>query len=289
MYSFDGPKGWGKNVAKYLPNCKLFRRAEEVPDGATVYVRLDQQGKWRDITRGLIFDLTARGCVTVPNKREAIWYDDKIAQLPDLKPWAPATHYLTAPPDPFVFNYPLISKAAEGASAANVRLIHTPKQATKEIEQVFSPKGLQLKYGRSQRDYLLWQEFLPGNIGDYRICIVGDCFFGLMRYNRPGTWAASGSGIGYPITLATERERAAARLANEAASALGTRLVAFDVLFTPAGEPRIVEMSASWNIKGYKKSPLFDRRTLRPTNQPDSIFQLVSNIVLAAHNSRTGL
>ena len=61
-----------------------------------------------------------------------------------------------------------------------------------------------------QRDYLLVQEFLPGNGFDTRITVIGNRAFGFRRFNRPDDFRASGSGrIDWnPAAIVCHRDRA---------------------------------------------------------------------------------
>ena len=45
------------------------------------------------------------------------------------------------------------------------------------------------------RNYILFQEFLPGNDWDTRIVVIGNRAFGFRRFNRPNDFRASGSGL----------------------------------------------------------------------------------------------
>lgn len=69
---------------------------------------------------------------------------------------------------------PLISKKRASASSKGVSLFET-------LEQYVTP--------------VLLQEYCVGNECDYRIVVLGDVVTGYKRWNRPGDFRASGSGL----------------------------------------------------------------------------------------------
>jgi len=92
-----------------------------------------------------------------------------------------------------------------------------------------------------QRDYIYFQEFLPGNAFDTRITVVGNRAFGFQRANRPNDFRASGSGkLVYDPAKVDKRCLA---VAFEVADRIKSHSVAFDFLFSPQGHPMIGEIS----------------------------------------------
>jgi len=92
-----------------------------------------------------------------------------------------------------------------------------------------------------EKDYVLFQEYLPGNTFDTRIVVVGEKAFGMRRLNRPGDFRASGSGfIDYtPEAIAPE----ALRIAFDVSRKLRFQSMAYDFLVDAEGSPRICEIS----------------------------------------------
>lgn len=273
LYAYDDRKQWGrmfKAAADRVAGCrtKLFIRESRVPLGARAFVRVDQQGAQRDVSRGIVFALHTRGCVTLPTYREAVWYDDKVAQLEALRPWLPDTSVARSKAEALALlddiesyrlgGFPFVSKAAEGAASSNVRLIRSRAEAELEVSRVFEGNGLELSYGRRQRGYVYWQRLVPDQDRDYRVCIVGDYLYGLVRRTRKDSFTASGSGEHYALTLKGKaRETEAAKLCVEIARAIGTRWAAFDVVFETDGRPVVLELSSAWTMKAYKDVPAF--------------------------------
>ena len=251
IYAYDGPKQWGKRfqqaaIAKGI-DCRLFTNPAEVDE--PTWVRLDQQGEWREKTK------QAATVALSPSATEALWYDDKVAQYPILKKYLPPTHVFKQRKRALDYaascEYPLVSKSAEGASAGNVRLLHTQDDAINEAMDAFG-NGLPLKYGRKQKGYVYWQQFIPHD-HDNRVCIIGNYYYGAKQYTRSGGWTASGSGKGEVFTQPNGTMEYASRVARE----IGTSWMAFDIL--PSGH--ITEMSCSWGIGITKGAPVFHRET----------------------------
>jgi hypothetical protein len=239
LWAYDDPKGWGKafQIAAKAAGHRswLFTSAQNVADGEAAFVRLDQQGAQRDVSKGLLARLAERGIRTLPTAQEGVWYDDKLAQYGALAKWMPETWVENSREAAesrmealsIESAFPIISKAAEGAGSGNVRVLGSEDEAWAEIVAVFGT-GLPLKYGRLQQGYTYWQRLVPENDWDYRVCVVGNYAYGLVRQNRPGTVFASGSGKFRLLTLTDDRERAAMTLAWEITAAIDTRWMAYD-------------------------------------------------------------
>ena len=102
-----------------------------------------------------------------------------------------------------------------------------------------------------QKNYALFQEFLPGNEFDTRVTVIGDRAFAFRRRNRPGDFRASGSGrIEHDPGAIDPR---CVRMAFDVAQKLGSQSMAFDFLFRGEGrEPVVGEISygyADWAVE----------------------------------------
>src|SRR5690606_12091998 len=94
LRAYRDPKGWGVSFTRAARakgvHCTLFNSPRVVPTGLA-FVRLDQQGGQREVSKRIVSSLHRMGVQTLPTAREAIWYDDKGAQLQVLRPWMPRT------------------------------------------------------------------------------------------------------------------------------------------------------------------------------------------------------
>lgn len=106
-------------------------------------------------------------------------------------------------------------------------------------------------YWMPQKNYALFQEFLPGNEFDTRVTVIGNRAFAFRRFNRPNDFRASGSGRIDWDPAAIDRRCVAAAFA--AAAKLKSQSMAFDYLFRgPGREPVAGEISycyANWAVE----------------------------------------
>jgi len=173
-------------------------------------------------------------------------------------------------------SFPVVFKLAGGAGSENVLLLTSRGEAERVVRRMFdegmstgsAPRRLRVanykalsrrfrKFagalrrrlaGRAppthrpvHKNYVLFQEFLPGNAFDTRINIIGRRAFGFRRHNRPGDFRASGGGeLDYDPAGVDER---CLRIAFEVSRAMGFQCMSYDFLFDGDGEPRIGEIS----------------------------------------------
>lgn len=99
------------------------------------------------------------------------------------------------------------------------------------------PTGM---YWELHKNYILCQEFLPGNAYDTRITIIGNRAFGFRRFNRPDDFRTSGSGrIDYD---STRIDPSFIRLGFDIAQKLQMQSCALDGLWRGT-EPVVCEVS----------------------------------------------
>lgn len=166
------------------------------------------------------------GLVVYPDQNTCWHYDDKIAQkylletkgIPTPRTWVWFDKDL-ALNWAGLAEYPLVIKLWSGAGSSNVQLVPSYSHAEKWINRLFAKgvedldtvgfqplnrlvKALVLLYRGEiscpwelHKNYVLFQEFLPGNDFDTRITVIGNRAFGFRRFNRPADFRASGSGI----------------------------------------------------------------------------------------------
>jgi hypothetical protein len=229
-----------------------------VVENGIAFVRLDQRAGERERGKSVVARLAARKIQTLPTVYESEWYDDKGVQSGVLKTYSPETLYTKnrSEAEAFLDRLPIMSKSIEGAGSKNVRLLSARTKVIHELNQVFG-RGLAISGGKKQRGYVLWQKFIEKNDCDYRVCIIGNYFFGLIRQNRPDRPMASGSGINEPISELSEKCMAVFRKAAEIASDINTRFMAFDFVFQ-GNNPLVLEMSSSWTPHAYAHCPVWE-------------------------------
>lgn len=121
-------------------------------------------------------------------------------------------------------DYPTVFKLKGGAGATNVKLVKSKRHAVKLVNRMFGSgmksnaidrnkfsllneiKHLGGKLIRRfkgedaletwgvEKNYILFQKFLPKNEFDVRVCVIGLKVFAFRRFNRENDFRASGSG-----------------------------------------------------------------------------------------------
>lgn len=184
--------------------------------------------------------------------------------------------------------FPKVFKLKGGAGASNVMLAHTESDARNLIEQAFGRGFHQYRWREELKEawrkyrlgkatmrevlrpikysllryptifdhyhgreigYTYFQDYIPNNTFDIRVCVVGNKAFALKRITRDGDFRASGSGnIVYDKQQIDER---CVRIAFDVNRKLKTQSLAFDFVFDKNNQPKIVEISYGYAIKAY--------------------------------------
>ncbi len=180
---------------------------------------------------------------------------------------------------------PVVFKLKGGAGSSNVSLLHTRGQAQSAVRTMFGRGvrpgrrgysdvkhheaflrrlyvdarrrlGASLRredpspFWQVHKNYVLFQEFLPGNAFDTRVTVIGERAFAFRRLVRPNDFRASGSGkIDHDPGPIDSR---CVRLALDISQKLHFQTMAYDFLFNRQGEPEICEIScmyADWAVQ----------------------------------------
>lgn len=207
------------------------------------------------------------GLVVYPDNKTSWHYDDKIAQayllsalnipIPKTWVWFDQNEALTWIQQA---NYPLVVKLTTGAGSNNVQRVDTPVDAATWVQALFRQRFTTLnreqlhslpwrnRFRRAlsllwqdripalydngfelQSGYVLFQEFLAENEFDTRVTIIGNRAFAFRRFNRPGDFRASGSGLIDWDPAAIDMRFV--RLAFQTARSLETQSCAIDGLY----------------------------------------------------------
>lgn len=188
-------------------------------------------------------------------------------------------------------DFPKVFKLKGGAGSSNVRLAKTRKEAIRLINQAFGKGFRQIRlketiketyrkykigkatikdilrpvyhtltkkypsayehYHGKEIGYAYFQDFIPNNSYDTRICVVGNRAFGLIRYTRNDDFRASGSGF-----ISYEKDKIDERCV-ETAFALNKKLkmqsAAFDFVEDCTQTPVLLEISYGFVKDSYKE------------------------------------
>jgi len=107
----------------------------------------------------------------------------------------------------------------------------------------------------SHRNYVYFQEFLPGNKFDTRVMVIGKKAFCARRFNRVDDFRASGSG--FDDFSQEEIDKRCIKIAFEISGRLGFQTMSYDFLYDGNNQPLVSEMSYTspdwtvWSSPGY--------------------------------------
>lgn len=177
-------------------------------------------------------------------------------------------------------SYPVVFKLKGGAGSQNVILVKDKKRACSLINKMFGKgiKDIGLNEGGStimndfnlfnyvtvllwkmkksyqgkpaetfyqkQKNYVLFQKFLPGNGFDTRVTIIGERAFAFRRFNRPDDFRSSGSGL--IDHNPQEIDLQFVKLALEISKKLHFQSMAYDFLYNIDHKPEFCEISYSY-------------------------------------------
>jgi len=179
--------------------------------------------------------------------------------------------------------WPKVFKLRRGAGSTNVRLVKSRSEADSLISRMFdigmkattSPRKALNSQRRQldtwskrvdgvrrlpnslrrrarfprERDYALFQEFVPDNPTDTRVTVIGDRAFCFRRAARKNDFRASGSGeLIYPRPGEADRE--AICVAFGISRRLGFQSMAYDILTdVPSGRRLVCEISYAYSAE----------------------------------------
>lgn len=231
------------------------------------------------------------GIKVFPDQKTCWHYDDKIIQYYLLKVfgypiitswifWNEADAINWVKKDEF----PLIMKLKRGAGSSNVLLAENEKQAIHFIKKLFDKGILSVEFNLNksvllkrkvgkilrnknilnsisddfweiEKDYVLFQKYLPGNEYDTRITVIGGRAFAFRRMNRINDFRASGSGL-----LDHDSRKIDPNLLNKAfeiSNKLEFKSMAYDFIYDELKQPAICEISYTFSDAAVYKCPGF--------------------------------
>ncbi len=186
-------------------------------------------------------------------------------------------------------SYPIVFKLRGGAGSQNVILVRNRQHARKLVERMFGrgvlpetfldfgsvrykhfnpyrefhhlfgtiyrwSKGLDTATSwQNQKNYVLFQQFLPGNTWDTRVTIIGDRAFAFRRLVRKNDFRASGSGrIDY---TPSEIDINCVEIAFQVSRKMGFQSMAYDFLRNEEDKPEFCEISYTYVSSAVRGCP----------------------------------
>lgn len=197
------------------------------------------------------FERMSKSLTMIQDAGQVQTYEDKSAQFARWGHWMPATWRFTDEAEALAFvaqaDYPMVSKANEGASSTNVRVINTRAEMEAHIRQLFG-KGVSVNHGAScpnsmQRGYTLLQRFIPHKI-TYRVNALGDARAVFFRRCYPDRPVAQTGNVEPAFEMTAELESLLAYCDTVFAD-IGSKWCALDVL-KDGDQWRLLETSLAW-------------------------------------------
>lgn len=242
-------------------NAQLIKSDDVVNEPGYAFFRIDQFPPLIDKAKNVARSIIAKpGIIPIQSLEEIEDYEDKVRQAQRFGPYMPQFVYETQP-----FNVqnaistlglPVISKAKDGSSCANVRVLNTVQEAMADANAVFG-NGIQFRKHK-QKGYLFWQRFLTGNDYIYRVVAVGRYRWLFREWNRPGQKVASGSGLYDPISVKVMNDeiRDVLHTTDEFFKAAKTNWMGIDVARDPVtGKWMVLETTLAWGMYAPGSSP----------------------------------
>lgn len=182
--------------------------------------------------------------------------------------------------------FPKVFKLRGGAGSANVMLAHTAAEAKKLVRKAFGKgfpqysswsnlKERLRKYRLGQTDlkdvlkgaarffvkpefarmhsnekgYVYFQDFIPNNMFDLRVIVVGNKAFGVKRMCRKNDFRASGSAM--PRYSKSDIDERCVKIAFELSEEMEFQSMGYDFVFDENDNPMIVEMCYCYAVEFY--------------------------------------
>lgn len=267
VWCYDDAHNWGSLLAQAATarghDAHMFDDPR-MPDEGVAFMHMHYHPQVRAMHKRCMQVMSMNPKLTlIPDYRMSVMYDDKAEQARQLAKWLPRTYLFWTPNGARNWlerhaKFPFVSKTSEGSSSANVRLIETLDQAKLEVRQAFSDIGIKCKYGQKQIGYLLWQDFIPDNAGDFRIVAIGNKRIMMRRDNRGERAVTTGPGQITPIRTLTDASLAALEFAHDFFTDERIKWGCVDVLYDKEREKHFaLECTVGWTMHSYNDCAFF--------------------------------
>lgn len=255
LFALDPYQSWGEAVVKAALargwQARMVKRGRQVMEGepwageAYGFIRLSMEPPELAVNRN-DYDVMASCLTMVQDRTQIDVYENKSSQFARWAEWMPETWRFTdkAAATDFIrrADFPLVSKADNGASSVNVRILQTFSEAQKHIDTIWG-RGIPMERNYVQRDYVLFQRCIPHTV-TYRVNILGRSRAIFFRYNYPDRMVAQTGNVEPAMALTPELE-SLLDFADRFAAHAGTLWCALDIL-KDGSTWRLLETSEGW-------------------------------------------
>jgi hypothetical protein len=196
------------------------------------------------------------GLTMIQDVKQVMYYESKIMQADAFGDWLPETHIFYHHEQALKYAQscplPVVSKASEGASSVNVRVIRDRDDLIRHVNQAFGA-GIEVAHCDSQgtksrqHGYVIFQRFIPHDT-TYRVNIIGRGRAIFKRFNYPDKPVAQTGNVEAVMAMDGKME-SLLEYADKVASGIGTKWAALDIL-DDGGQWRLLETSLAWPWPG---------------------------------------
>lgn len=229
---------------------KRIFRGEEAEEGGIGFIRCHAKPDALKLNHN-DFKVMASRLKMIQDEAQVMLYEDKSGQFAKWGDWMPDTWRFTDKDAALAFvesaEYPLVSKADEGASSVNVRILANPGEARQHVAVVFGP-GIRVLHCAGnetsvQRGYLLLQRFIPHSV-TWRVNAIGNGRAVFKRFCYADKPVAQTGNVA-PVMAMDEQIESLLDYADGFFNHAQTRWCALDVL-RDGDQWKILETSLAW-------------------------------------------
>lgn len=204
--------------------------------------------------------MQANGCRMIQDGSQVELYENKSGQFWRWSKFMPRTWRYASLTEALAgienLPLPIVSKADEGASSANIRIFHDLDKLRSHVKQIFT-KGIPVDhcsggYVSKQRDYVLLQELIPHTF-TWRVNRIGNSYAVFKRYNYKDKPVAQ-TGNTKPVVRGEQGLAPVLGFAAEVTAAIGSKWVALDILQHSDGSYKLLETSLAWPTDGFHEA-----------------------------------
>ena len=249
LFALDSYSVWADAAVKAALSrgwqAKRIKRGSEVDGEGYGFIRLSMEPPELKLNRQDYAEMSKR-LTLVQDQTQIDVYENKSAQFARWFDWMPDTWRFTDRGAAEAFlqtaEYPIVSKADEGASSVNVRILKDRKSACAHLAEIFGP-GIRMQRNHVQRDYILLQRCIQHTI-TYRVNILGGARAIFLRSNYPDRMVAQTGNVVPAMEMTPELE-SLLDYADRFALVARTNWCALDIL-KDGDQWRLLETSQGW-------------------------------------------
>lgn len=242
-------------AAEFGYDAKRIFRGTQMPAGSLGFIRTHADKEALLINQEDYNIMASRG-VVIQDKAQVNVYENKTEQFLRWGRWLPETWVFTDEASALEMTsempYPIVSKANEGASSVNVRIIKNKAALEQHIRDVFAGRvlvnacsGAGNKAKFSQKGYVLLQRFIP-HTTTWRVNAIGNARAIFKRYCYKNKPVAQTGNVDPVMQLDSFTERLL-EYSEAVFEDIGSKWCAIDVLHDEASDQLfLLETSLAW-------------------------------------------